>query len=177
MALQHGVDRLQLLDYIDFQSPLTGQWPCNSGAITPKTYTIEHFQSPLTGQWPCNSVVTEPYWGLYILSVPSNGAMALQLLDQLLWSVDNQDFQSPLTGQWPCNKRAIERLLQHCAFQSPLTGQWPCNHYDSPESIATPLLSVPSNGAMALQPLREVLCACHVVDFQSPLTGQWPCNI
>ncbi|SRR6266567_579868 len=53
MALQHGVDRLQLLDYIDFQSPLTGQWPCNS-------------------------VVTEPYWGLYILSVPSNGAMALQ---------------------------------------------------------------------------------------------------
>src|SRR6266567_1427954 len=48
-------------------------------------------------------------------------------------------------------------------FQSPLKGQWPCNRFGPWQALRLSSLSVPSNGAMALQ-------------HQSPLTGQWPCN-
>ncbi len=42
-------------------------------------------------------------------------------------------------------------VIQFLAFQSPLTGQWPCNWIRVERPGTCPVLSVPSNGAMALQ--------------------------
>src|SRR6266700_3050349 len=95
----------------DFQSPLTGQWPCNrfgpwqalrlSSLSVPSNgaMALQH-QYPLTGQWPCNSHPAGISSHPPDLSVPSNGAMALQQEQPLLIACLRVDFQSPLTGQW-----------------------------------------------------------------------------
>src|SRR5438128_3302372 len=85
------------------------------------------------------------------LSVPSNGAMALQQQCNHQQHAMAFVFQSPLTGQWPCNQTVHRRQAGAALiFQSPLTGQWPCNlirnrqeckRYHMSEPLADPKVS------------------------------------
>src|SRR6266566_5233669 len=117
----------QLTAVFHFQSPPTWQWPCNNASLS-FLFASPFFQSPLTGQWPCNGEYGHSSTYDARLSVPSNGAMALQRYVNVKFQGGSSNFQSPLTGQWPCNSNGILRILtQTRHFQSPLTGQWPCN--------------------------------------------------
>ncbi len=61
-------------------------------------------------------------------------------------------FQSPLTGQWPCNIANIETYKISSNLSVPSNGAMALQHNNCCQMCSTTELSVPSNGAMALQP-------------------------
>ena len=94
--------------------------------------------------------------------------MALQPLEAVARAAKVFCFQSPLTGQWPCNDEELHQQREEAPLSVPSNGAMALQRLQKAPPGQGKRLSVPSNGAMALQ-LGLLMASGLVKETFSPL--------